>query len=399
VAALTADGTPARFVGGCVRDAVAGLPVKDVDIATPLPPGEVARRIAAAGLHAVPTGIDHGTVTAVSGGRPYEITTLRRDVSTDGRRAVVAFTDDWDEDASRRDLTFNALSLEPDGRLHDPFGGLDDLAAGRVRFIGDPRQRIREDVLRLLRFFRFLARYGRQPPAEDQLAACRELAPLLPRLSGERVRAEILRLLTADDPLPAWRLMIAERILDHVLPEAVDPARLERLVAHDRALGLAPDGPLRLAAAIGGDGAAAALRLRLSNAERDRLLRALSPPWPVAPDMGDRERRRALFRLGAEGYRDLAMLAAAGDPAADGGVLRDDLAAAAAWVPPTFPLTGRDALERGVPPGPRVGALLTAVEAWWEEADFRPDRDACLAELGRRIGSGPADDAAAESTR
>jgi poly(A) polymerase len=385
LAALTADGTPARFVGGCVRDAVAGLPVKDVDVATPLPPDEVARRIAAAGLRAVPTGIEHGTVTAVSGGRPFEITTLRRDVATDGRRAVVAFTDDWDEDASRRDLTFNALSLEPDGRLHDPFGGLDDLAAGRVRFIGDPRQRIREDVLRLLRFFRFLARYGRQPPADDQLAACRELAPLLPRLSGERVRAELLRLLSAEDPLPAWRPMIAEGILDHVLPEAVDPARLERMAAHDRALGLAPDGLLRLAAAIGGDGRAAAERLRLSNAERDRLLRALTPPWPVVPDMGERERRRALYRLGADGYRDLAMLAAAGDPAADGGVLRDDLAAAAAWDPPAFPLKGSDALERGVPAGPRVGELLAAVEAWWEEADFRPGRDACLAELERRI--------------
>jgi len=184
VAALTADGTEVRFVGGCVRDALLGRPVKDVDIATPDRPQRVMELLARAGIRAIPTGIEHGTVTAVVGRTPFEITTLRRDVETYGRRAKVAFTDDWTADAARRDFTINALSCTPDGRLYDPFGGLADLRAGRVRFVGDPEARIREDVLRLLRFFRFYAHYGAAPPDPAALAACRALAPLLPGLAS-----------------------------------------------------------------------------------------------------------------------------------------------------------------------------------------------------------------------
>ena len=202
VAALSAAGAEVRFVGGCVRDALAGRRVKDVDLATTDRPERVIELLQAAGLKAVPTGLDHGTVTAIAGHRPFEITTLREDVETDGRRARVAFTDDWQADAARRDLTFNAMSCSPEGDLFDPFGGRADLAAGRGRFVGDPRARIQEDYLRLLRFFRFQAHYGRVPPEPATLAVLRDLAPQLASLSGERLRSELLRLLEAPDPLP-----------------------------------------------------------------------------------------------------------------------------------------------------------------------------------------------------
>ncbi|MBX6323955.1 MAG: CCA tRNA nucleotidyltransferase, partial [Rhodospirillaceae bacterium] len=230
LAAVTADGAEARFVGGCVRDALLSRPVGDVDIATPEPPERVLALLARAGIKAIPTGIDHGTVTAVKDGTPFEITTLRRDVETYGRRAKVAFSDSWREDAARRDFTMNALSCTPDGRVFDYFGGLADLEARRVRFVGDAATRIREDVLRLLRFFRFYAHYGSPPPDGEALAACRELAPLLPTLSAERVRAEVLRLLAAPDPCPALALMRDNGILDRVLPAAAGLDRLRGLV-------------------------------------------------------------------------------------------------------------------------------------------------------------------------
>ena len=226
LAALGADGTELRFVGGCVRDAVAGRPVKDVDLATPDPPERVTALLERAGIKAVPTGLEHGTVTAVSGGRPFEVTTLRVDVETYGRRARVAYTDDWQADAARRDLTINALSCAPDGTLYDPFGGLGDLRGGRVRFIGDPRQRIREDYLRLLRFFRFHAHYGKGGPDPEGLAAATELAAEATDLSGERVRDELLKLLAADDPLPVLELMHAHGVLRSFLPETAGMAVL-----------------------------------------------------------------------------------------------------------------------------------------------------------------------------
>ncbi|MEO3428462.1 CCA tRNA nucleotidyltransferase [Pelagibius sp. CAU 1746] len=405
VEALTAEGSEVRFVGGCVRDALAGRPVKDVDLATPDRPEKVMELLRAAGIKAVPTGLDHGTVTAVSGHHPFEITTLRMDLETDGRRAVVAFTDDWLADAARRDLTFNAMSCSPDGRLFDPFGGLADLAAGRVHFVGDPRDRIEEDYLRLLRFFRFQAYYGRLPPDAATLAVARELAPKLSGLSGERVRSEILRLLGAPDPLPVLELMLAERILEPILPEIAGTAVLRRLMdldlPHPGQWGR-EDAVLRLATLLRPGAAVAravAQRLRLSNAETAELELLGAPEKTLGEAAAVLCRGRddpavrhalsaALYRAGADRFRVALVMAylrlAAGEeaarPAAKAG-LEAGLAAAAAWLPRRFPLSGGDVLKLGYSAGPDVGALLRAVEEWWIGEDFLPDRAACLLQL------------------
>ncbi len=302
IRALTRDGAAVRFVGGCVRDALAGRNVRDIDIATPDPPETTLRLLEAAGLRAIPTGIEHGTITAVSGGRHFEITTLRIDVETDGRRATVAFTDDWTADAARRDLTINALSCSPDGEIFDPFGGADDLSAGRIRFVGDAAARIREDVLRLLRFFRFYAQFGNPPPDREGLAACRTLADLLPTLSGERVQAELFKLLACAASPDVLALMAAEGILAHVLPEAADFERLRGLIAIESAAAVAPRPGRRLAAMLDLDAAdtrALADRLRLSGKDRDYLLdmRRLGADFVVIDDPA--ARRRWFCRHGA----------------------------------------------------------------------------------------------------
>ncbi|WP_340115712.1 CCA tRNA nucleotidyltransferase [Pelagibius sp. 7325] len=400
IAALTAQGAEVRFVGGCVRDALAGRAVKDVDLATPDRPEKVMELLASAGIKAIPTGVEHGTVTAVTGHHPFEITTLRRDVETDGRRAKVAFTDDWEADAARRDLTFNALSCAPDGTLFDPFGGRADLAAGRVRFVGDPRARIEEDYLRLLRFFRFQAHYGREAPEPETLAVARELAPRLAGLSGERVRSEVLRLLAAPDPLPVLEVMLAGDILAAILPEIEGTAVLRRLLALD--LPERDDPVLRLAALLRpGDDIAGAVaqRLRLSNAEAAEL-ELLGDPAATLGEaaaalgrgLDDPAVRHALatalYRAGAARVRvalviafiRLVAAAPADEPAARAG-LKAALAAADAWQPRRFPLAGADVLALGYPSGPEVGALLRAVEDWWIAEDFSPDRDACRARL------------------
>lgn len=413
VEALTAEGTEVRFVGGCVRDALAGRPVKDVDLATPDRPEKVMELLRAADLKAVPTGLEHGTVTAVSGHRPYEITTLRMDVETDGRRAVVAFTDDWLADAARRDLTFNAMSCSPEGRLFDPFGGRADLAAGRVKFVGDPRDRIQEDYLRLLRFFRFQAHYGRLPPDASTLAVARELAPKLRGLSGERLRSELLRLLAAPDPLAVVELMIAEELLAPILPEIAGTAVLRRLLAlpgdelpgHE--LPERDDPVLRLAALLrpGGKVArAVAQRLRLSNAETAEL-ELLGRPERILGEaaavlergLGDPAVRHALatalYHAGPGKLRAALVMAylrlvsteAAAAPAAAAG-LAAALDMAEAWRPRSFPLSGGDVLALGYRAGPDVGSLLRAVEDWWIGEDFAPDREACLIRLSELAG-------------
>lgn len=382
--ALAASGAAARFVGGCVRDAVLGRPIADIDIATDAPPESVMASLKDAGLKVVPTGIEHGTITAVSGGRAYEITTLRHDVETDGRRAVVAFTDDWEADAARRDFTMNALSLEPDGSLHDPFNGVADLQAGRVRFVGEPRQRIAEDVLRLLRYFRFYAHYGRPPPHAESLAACREMAHLLPRLSAERVRVELLKLLAAPDPAPVIRLMRDEGVLEHFLARATEIERLGRLVKVEDALGL--DDPLRrLASLLPVDGVTAAhlaQGLRLSNRERDRLVAMAEPVRILSPSMDGPSRRSALYRIGADAWVDLVVTAwaeAGADP--DDPAWHDLYETVDDWTEPRFPLAGDDVKRLGVPEGAAVGELLRMVEEWWIESDFQADRKACLEKL------------------
>ncbi len=391
LAALSADGAEPRFVGGCVRDAVAGRPVKDVDLATPDPPERVTALLERAGIKAVPTGLEHGTVTAVSGGRPFEVTTLRVDVETYGRRARVAYTDDWQADAARRDLTINALSCAPDGTLYDPFGGLGDLRDGRVRFVGNPRQRIREDYLRLLRFFRFHAHYGQGGPDPEGLAAATELAAEATDLSGERVRDELLKLLAADDPLPVLELMHAHGVLRSFLPETAGMAALAGLLSVEPDDD-APDSLRRLAAVLEPDlnaAEAVAKRLRLSRAERKRLGQLLSSGGPpdAAVRVGRPETRLrvALYRLGAEAARDGLLLDWARRPEDARSKLREDLqsglAVTAAWRPMRFPLQGRDSVALGIQPGPGVGALLAEIEAWWIAEDFQPDRQACLARL------------------
>jgi len=388
IAALTAGGREVRFVGGCVRDALLGRAVTDIDIATPDEPPRVIELLEAAGLKAVPTGIDHGTVTAVALHQPFEITTLRHDVETYGRRAKVAFTDDWVADAARRDFTFNAMSCAPDGRLYDPFGGAADLGARRVRFVGEAEARIREDVLRLLRFFRFYAHYGAPPPDPEALAATRRLAHLLPGLSGERVAAETLKLLAAPDPAPVLALMGEAGVLAHFLPEARNLRRLARLTAIETARGLKPSPPRRLAAVLAGGERAArdvTRRLRLSNALSERILRALAEPAP-RPALDEKARRALRYDLSAEAFRDRAFLAwAAEETAPENDPAWGALVALADWEPPRFPIRAQDALELGAEPGPALGELMREMERWWIEGDLAADRAGCLAELRRRL--------------
>jgi poly(A) polymerase len=388
IEALEADGGAgcARFVGGCVRNAVLRKPITDIDIATTLTPDAVTRALAAAGLKAVPTGIDHGTVTAVAKGRPFEITTLRRDVETDGRRAVVAFTTDWAEDAQRRDFRLNALYADPSGRLYDPTaGGLADAHAGRIVFVGDAETRIREDGLRILRFFRFQAWYGRGEPDAAGLAACAALKGLIGQLSAERVSAELLKLLAADDPRPAVRLMAQAGVLAEVLPEAVGLARFEALVAIETEMLFTEDALLRLAALLPDDPAAAAAlanRLRLSNAQKDRLVAALDPEPRLVSWMSPRETRRHIYRLGAPALCDRVTLAwAASDRPKATPQWRALLPTAQSWKPPPFPLDGEEVMAAGVPEGPLVGAVMREVEAWWVENDFPADKLALIERL------------------
>jgi poly(A) polymerase len=391
ITALEAKGGPgcARFVGGCVRDTLLRRdgPELDIDIATPLGPAEVTTALEAAGLKAVPTGIDHGTITAVANGRPFEITTLRRDVETDGRRAVVAFTTDWAEDAARRDFRLNALYAEPDGQLHDPTGGgVEDAHAGRIIFVGDPETRIAEDYLRILRFFRFYAAYGRGEPDAAGLAACAALRQGLLGLSGERTAKELLKLLAAPDPRPALAAMAQTGVLGMLLPGVDDLARVNGLVEVE---GDVPDSVLRLAALLPHDRErlpAAIARLRLANATRDRLLAALPDETAVTPEMSPQAARAAIYRLGGATFADRVQLAWAGAPNPESAAWAALLDLAQTWTPPPFPLNGADIKALGVSEGPQVGELRRTLEAWWIAQDFAPDRQAAFAELRARVG-------------
>ena len=365
----------ARIAGGAVRDVLAGQPVADIDLATPRHPEQVIAALDQAGIRAIPTGMAHGTVTAVSAGRGFEITTLRRDVETDGRHAVVAFTDDWREDAARRDFTINALSMTRDGAVFDYFSGIADLRAGVVRFVGDAASRIAEDYLRIMRFFRFHARYGHGAPDPAALVAIRAGVPGMARLSAERVWSELVRILAAPDPRAAVALMAELGVLAAVMPEGADPARLTRLVS----AGAAVDPLLRLAALLTGDVTAFAERLRLSSAERDRL-HALRMAPLAQPETDDATLRRLLADTAPAVLIDRTWLAGADGPEWD--ELRRRLTA---MPRPAFPLEGRDALALGLAPGPRVGAVLRAVRTWWLDGGCIADAAACRAELTRRI--------------
>lgn len=381
LAALTVDGAEVRFVGGCVRDALLDRPVGDIDLATDARPETVQRLLGDAAIKSIPTGIEHGTVGAFADGQLYEITTLRRDIETDGRHAKVAFGTDWLADAARRDFTFNALSLSVDGTLHDPFDGQSDLEAGRVRFVGQAVERVREDILRILRWFRFHAHYGRGDPDPEALGACRGFAYRIPDLSGERVRHEMLRLLSADDPAASLELMVETDVIDAVLGRGTDLSLLKGLLDVEEAAKAAPDPLLRFAALIADAAKITPLakRLRLSNAERDRLAAALRPEPAISPDASAGMRRNVIYRAGAETVRDRVLLAWAAAPAS--GAWAPWLTAAETFSPPRFPLEGRDVTGLGVAQGPLIGELLRKIENWWVERDFEPGRDACLAEL------------------
>jgi poly(A) polymerase len=368
----------ARFVGGCVRDAILKRPIADIDIATPLFPDEVMRRLGAAEIKVVPTGLAHGTVTAVLKTRSFEITTLRRDVETFGRHANVVFTSSWEEDSRRRDFTMNALSLTAEGDVFDYHDGLRDLRAGRVRFVGDPPTRIREDVLRLLRFYRFHAWYGRGVADAAARAACRALVPLVGTLSGERVQAETLKLLRAPDPSRSLVLMAEDGVLAKILPATRPLDALDRLVKLERSLRLQPDAVRRLSALVAGDVEAVAARFKLANADRERLI-SLAVPLDLDGDVT--AQRRELYRLGRAAYSDRVMLTAAVLNATP--KVKPLIALASRWRKIAFPLRGSDVIALGRQPGPEIGHLLATVEAWWEAGDFKASRRACLAELER----------------
>ncbi len=381
--ALKADGGDARFVGGAVRNALLGEKVSDVDIATPLNPDAVMARLRKAGLGAVPTGIDHGTVTAIANGKPYEVTTLRRDVATDGRRAIVAFTTDWKEDAARRDFTMNALYADEAGAIFDYFGGLADLAARRVRFVGDASTRIKEDYLRILRLFRFHAWYGSGDIDADALAAASAEKAGLKTLSGERVQKELLRLLEAKDPVPVLRTMEAAGILREILPDDVRLDRLQYLAGIGEA-----DGVLRLAAMLSDnfDANEVAGALRLSNFDRERLADAAVRDARIDAGLSPEGARRLLYRLGKNRFRDSVLLNWATSGAGSNDArLRVLLALADGWRKPEFPLSGKDAMAAGIEEGPKIGVLLRDIEQYWIDSDFTPDRTVLLARLNDAV--------------
>lgn len=372
MAALEAEGGPgcARFVGGCIRNALIGVPVDDIDIATTLAPERTQHAITAAGLKAVPTGIAHGTVTAVAERRPFEITTLRRDVATDGRRATVAFTDDWAEDASRRDFRLNALYADPEGRIFDPTGeGVADALAGRIVFVGDPVRRIEEDFLRILRFFRFFAWYGRGEPDRDALKACRDLAPGMSRLSAERISKELIKLLSAPRPEAALRAMDETGVLQAILPGARFGPSFQAAIA------TGADPLVRLAVLLPADAdivRGVAQRLRLPNSWRDRLAAGAEAVKAVHLDMSMADARRAIYRHGRQAVEDALRRAWAEAP--DKGRQAEALLSLAAdWPVPRMPVGGRDVARLGVEPGPETGRVLQAFEEAWAAADFPDD--------------------------
>ncbi|WP_333585378.1 CCA tRNA nucleotidyltransferase [Phenylobacterium sp.] len=375
-----------RVVGGAVRNALMGRPVDDVDLATTLDPPAVIEALTAAGLKAAPTGIDHGTITAVAKGQGFEVTTLRRDVETDGRRAVVAFTTDWAEDAQRRDFTFNALYADREGRVHDPLGsGIADARAGRLVFIGDPAERIAEDYLRILRFFRFYAWYGKGAPDAAGLAACAAARDLLKDRPGERISKELLKLLAADDPRAAVGLVQETGVLGVVLPAVGGLEAFENLVEIESEMLFECDPLLRLACLLPADQIAVAQtaeRLRLSNAERDRLVAAKGQGLRITSWMSPRESRRAVYALGAQTFHDRVKLAwAASNRTATAPQWRGLLALGDSWRPPAFPLTGDDVVHAGVPKGPMVGDVLREVEDWWIDHDFIDDKFSAIEKL------------------
>jgi poly(A) polymerase len=379
LAALGCDGEEARVVGGAVRNALLRLAVDEIDVATTAVPEEVVRRVEGAGWKAIPTGIDHGTVTVVIDGKPFEVTTLRQDVETYGRKAKVAFGRDWRIDAERRDFTINALSVSAEGRIFDYVGGVADIAARRVRFIGEPATRIAEDYLRILRFFRFHAWYGKDHPDVAGLHACILARAGLETLSRERVRMELLELLLAPRATPTLAVMAETGILGTVLGGVPLLASFENVVKAEAEMGFSADAVRRLGAlavTVKEDGERLAQRLRLSNAEAERLV-ALEHWWRVSPATGAQPARALLYHLGPQSFTDRVLIgwsrSTAG--AADGGW--HELAnLPQRWTASKFPLKAADFIDRGVAAGPALGAAMRSAEQAWIAANFPADRGA-----------------------
>ncbi|WP_027522824.1 CCA tRNA nucleotidyltransferase [Bradyrhizobium sp. Ec3.3] len=393
---LNADGEEARVVGGAVRNALLKLPPGDMDIATTALPEEVMRRAKSAGIKSVPTGIDHGTITLVIDGHPYEVTTLREDTETFGRKAKVAFGRDWVRDAERRDFTMNGLSVDATGVVHDYVGGLADVAARRVRFIGDPDQRIAEDYLRILRFFRIHAAFGAGEADRDGYLACIRGRAGLAGLSAERVRMEMLKLLVAGGAAAAALAMADGGLLQSLIGGVAYTGPLARMIAIERELGLAASATRRLAAltvAVTEDAKRVASRLRLSNAEA-KALDSMGHRWWRFANFANKDEsnaRRLLYRLGAERYHDRVLLAWARDAGEVNSARWRELAELPQrWTPPKFPLKAADFIARGMAEGPALGHVLTLAEDAWLAADF-PLEEAALASI--------ADQAAARAGR
>jgi tRNA nucleotidyltransferase/poly(A) polymerase len=391
-AAIGREGDEVRIVGGAVRNALLDMAVVDVDFATTATPDVVAARSDAAGFKVVPTGLDHGTLTIVAEGRGYEVTTLREDIETDGRRAVVRFGRDWLADARRRDFTVNALSVDRNGTVFDPLGGYDDVIGRRIRFIGEADRRIAEDRLRILRFFRFHAQYGRGALDRDGLSASIRARNGLRDLSAERVGQEMRRLVVAEGAVDTLSATQDAGILPIVLGGVGYVAALRRLQAFETALGLAASVPLRLAAIgcrIVEDALRLTERLRLSNSERDRMEAATRSIDEFLRRPDARAARQALYRIGdANIYRDAVALAFAwsGDAAED-AYWRELFTLPERWTAPSFPLGGRDVVGGTTIRGPQVGTLLKAIEAWWIDNDFAPDEAALRARLQQMVAA------------
>ena len=369
--AIAKAGGEARVAGGAVRNTIMGLPVHEVDVATTLSPEAVTTACAAAGLSVHPTGIDHGTVTVVADHHPYEVTTLRHDVETDGRWAKVAYTNDWQADAMRRDFTMNALYCDEDGKVYDYTNGYRDALRNRIIFVGDPRQRIQEDYLRILRFFRFHARFGKGQPDEAGLAACVGLAKGLDLLSPERIRQEMFKLLEADQAVRTLKLMHRVGILSHLIDYKEEWRVLERLPV---------DSVLRLSV-LAADPVSMQARWRLSNAEGKRIEAIHDSPAPM-PAMSPREQRIMLYRTGAETWRDLVCVAwARSDAPMDDRRWKSMLRLPDRWPIPKLPVTGRDLIDLGVAPGPKLGATLRRIEDGWMASDFQLGKSELLARL------------------
>ena len=383
LAALDGDGEEARIVGGAVRNALLGEPHGDIDIATTALPREVIRRVEAAGFKAVPTGVEHGTVTIVAAGQPFEVTTLREDVETFGRHATVVFGRDWKRDAERRDFTINALSLSRDGTVHDYVGGFADIEARRVRFIGDAARRIAEDYLRILRFFRFHAAYGEGTPDPEGLAACIEGRAGLEQLSRERVRTEMVKLLVAKHAVPTLALMTEMGLLEQVLGGVPLLASYANMTKLEAALALAAD-PVRrlgaLAVSVIEDAERLRERLRLTNAEYERLA-SMADGWrQISTSWSEHAARVLLYRLGSARFTDRVLLAWTRAPQGAADPTWHALATLPErWSAPAFPLKAADFIARGVPKGPRLGAALAAAEEAWIAAGFPVDAPAVVA--------------------